>query len=156
MTSTSPASRRSLPRRRTLLRRSTSRTRGGRLPWLVNEVWEQLAFRLVEGATSPYRREPTFKPPIMAQLCKQVARLVEFGVLEELLRNFRLRCNNMLLMVPKPHAVDEWRLVDLLSGFNAAATVCDDLCTLPKDPLARMQHFKGCRLFSSIGAARTT
>ena len=145
-------------------------TDGGRLPWLADEVWAAMhglvrsaagampptaelpwsvAFRLRDGARPPFRRQPLFKPPVMAQLRKQVRRLFDLGVIEEVPEGVSIRCNNMLLMVPKPHTADEWRLVVDLSGLNAV-TVCDEICTLPKDLLALMQQFEGCRLFSSL------
>jgi hypothetical protein len=145
-------------------------TLGGRHPELAEEVERLLvpivqrvagpmppthqlswtvAIRLVEGAVLKHRRQPRFGPHIMAQLRKQLARLLDAGIIEYVPDGVKIRCNNVILMVPKPHTVDEWRLVVDLSGVNSV-TANDEICTLPKDLLALMQCFEGCGIFSSF------
>jgi hypothetical protein len=119
----------------------------GPMPPTAQLSWS-VAIRLVDGAVLRHRRQPRFSGPIMAQLRKQLARLLQAGIIEYVPDGVKIRCNNMILMVPKPHTADEWRLVVDLSGLNAVS-VSDEICTLPKDLLALMQVFSGCAMFSS-------
>ena len=120
----------------------------GPIPPTHKLTWS-LAFRLRDGARLPYRRQPWFKGAVLEQLHKQVDRLLAAGILERVPDGMHIRCNNMILMVPKPHTIDEWRLVVDLSGLNAIM-IAEDICTLPRDLLALMQAFAGCSLFSSF------
>jgi hypothetical protein len=107
---------------------------------LTHQLSWTAAIRLVEGAVLKHRRQPRFGPHIIAQLRKQLARLLDAGIVKYVPDGVNIRCNNMILMVSKPHTVDDLRLVVVLSGVNSV-TANDDICTLPKDLLALVQCF---------------
>ena len=140
-------------------------TQNGARPELFEEVWEitkdvlrkvtgpipptealtvEVGLNIRPGSKPPFRRQPRFTPEVTAQICAELDRLEDAGILIEPPPDIPDDVNNIVFGVPKGLGI---RVVSDFSPVNSI-TVNDTISTLPKDMFALMHGFYGCAIFS--------
>jgi hypothetical protein len=148
-------------------------TLGGTRPELMAEVWEitgdilrlacgpippthelpvVVSIRIREGAELVCRKQPRFKPQVMAKVNAVLDSHVAKGFHEPVPPDVPHLVNNVVFGVPKPSNPNELRVVTDFKDINSV-TINDSVCTLPKDILAIMQQFFGCECFTRFDCA---
>ena len=131
--------------------RDALRTACGPIP-PTDELPVVVSIRLREDAKLVCRRQPCFRPPLLAQIHAVLDRAVAAGIHERVPPDVPHIVNNVIFGVPKPHAPNDIRVVTDFKDVNKA-TVNESVCTLPKDILALMQRFFRCVCFSRFDCA---